>query len=530
MLRLVKACNFWQKKPFLLTLKEIGKEKVYLSLLPQDEEHELISQPGVERIQPQIEGSLGAVKALGRNYEDVSTGIGASYEGIGLIGGQMEEEKKDAQGEMEASANGKRLKKVVRIVIKQSEQIAALDKKVVKLERLAASKGWNLEGTHDPDNLLEHKDGEVEAEVDEQAIDVLIGTIYDSCMDERVNNHTIENGVYIQPGRNGPSNKKNVMGVACQEEIGAMLSCIIRAVQIEPQKNGKIKKPITEEQLMFKRKRGFPKEAVGRHRLARVEQKDLDMLVNLDDYASPADHKKEKAEPLSYFGRELITEDEKIYLDAFCGKPVQRDDIVFFNWNIIIRRQSMVQYLQGGCTGEEIIDAYARILDERANMHGSNFASFLYVPPMFLGLYRNKLGSYKTFLNTVNTKSLEEAKFLFLPCHISSGHWLLLVCDMDTRKWKVFDSLYDPRHREVAKEQMMLLTQYLFLDHNFDIRSWSLEYRRVHPQQEPGTLDCGVFVMMFMETIISIPREITFQAADMRLFRPRIAYQILSHG
>lgn len=283
-----------------------------------------------------------------------------------------------------------------------------------------------------------------------------------------------------------------------------------------------------------KRKRGVKEEQVcipSMNSSTRSARKNVDILVNVDDYASPIKQKKKaKVAPLKYIGRELLSKKEREYLDAFCKKPMPTDEIVFFYWNIAIRRHSMVEYLRGGYTAEEIIDAYARILYESDEMSEDSVASFLYVPPMFLGLYHSKLGSYRTFLNSVDMKSLGKVKFLFLPFLVSTtNHWLLLVCDMKKRKWAVYDSLYDPRHREPAKKQIKLLAEYLHQDHEFDIRSWGLEYRRIYPQQEPGSLDCGVFVMKFIENIIRVPRKINFRGIDARLFRPQIAYKILCH-
>ncbi|PKA66772.1 hypothetical protein AXF42_Ash003428 [Apostasia shenzhenica] len=53
----------------------------------------------------------------------------------------------------------------------------------------------------------------------------------------------------------------------------------------------------------------------------------------------------------------------------------------------------------------------------------------------------------------MDNKPLRQVQFVFLLCHIpNSGHWLLLVCDIEMQKWIAYDSLYDPRHREVVKE------------------------------------------------------------------------------
>ncbi|KAK8963259.1 hypothetical protein KSP40_PGU014031 [Platanthera guangdongensis] len=454
--------------------------------IPQEiDDLELVSRDNECHMRSRIVGgsddALRGDPSQAKNLENIESDIQGGYERTNERGRHAEEgnnRRKDIDSD---------IKHLAEDFNKQSERVSLLERKLVKLERLLVSKGWEIEEEIvDIDDLTEHKVGKGDEEVHDVKID----------------------------------------GKPCIES------------------------------------------------LTRFRREDVDILVNVDDYASPIKRKKEaKVEPLKYVGRELLTEKEREYLDAFCIKPMPKDEVVFFYWNIAIRRHSMVEYLRGGYTPEEIIDAYARILCESGEMSEDTVASFLYVPPMFLGLYRNKLGSYRTFLNSVDMKSLEKVKFLFLPCLVSTAnHWLLLVCDMEKRKWAVYDSLYDPRHREPAKEQVrgfagalpgvnhwhvavyywtlsswranlgnlpsdgcyqaeiqiMLLTEYLHQNHEFDIRSWGLEYRRIYPQQDPGSLDCGVFVMKFIENIIR-PRTINFRGTDAQLFRPQIAYKILRH-
>ncbi|PKA45847.1 hypothetical protein AXF42_Ash016873 [Apostasia shenzhenica] len=95
------------------------------------------------------------------------------------------------------------------------------------------------------------------------------------------------------------------------------------------------------------------KHVIGKQLRPSIKKKQL-MIINKrkisDDRLSVPGIMEPKAAPLSYVGRELLMEDERICLDAFCGQPMHKDDVVFFNWNITIGRQSMVDYLQGGGT------------------------------------------------------------------------------------------------------------------------------------------------------------------------------------
>ncbi|XP_020589050.1 uncharacterized protein LOC110030606 [Phalaenopsis equestris] len=501
MLKWAKRCKFWRRKRFLDRLRDTAEDKVCYRLLPKNDEFELISLNSLEQIQSEIGCSDGAVRddpSLVAGLEAVDSDIRAGYEGMEHRGTDAGKKKQQKKVEKKCSSE---IASLTQLVLKQIARISVLERKIVNLETLAVSKGWEIEGMNDKIN------GKVGEKVD------LSATLLKPCIE----GDTVE---------------------------FPTLNSIARSEKQICQQHGKrkmLKSNIGREHLMIKRRREITVEKASIpsvESLARIERTDTNMQrgtnmpVNLDDYASPMEKMVQEARvaSLNYVGRELLTENVRNYLDAFCIKPMQRDDIVFFDWNICIRRHSMLEYLQGGYTSEEIIDAYALMLYEGAKMSENKFASFLYVPPMFLGLYRNKLGSYKTFLNAFDEKSLEKAKLLLLPCHISTAnHWLLLVCNMKLKKWIGYDSLYDARHREAAKEQTLLLAEYLHEDHGLDIRSWSLEYRRIYPQQEPGTLDCGIFVMKFIESIVSVPMLINFRGSDMQFFRPQIAYQILHH-
>ncbi|KAK8958017.1 hypothetical protein KSP39_PZI000105 [Platanthera zijinensis] len=518
MLKWVKVFKFWQRKAFIRRFREIMEDKVSYHIPQESDDLELVSRDNECYMRSRIVGgsddALRGEPSQAKNLENIESDIQGGYKRTNERGRHAEEGNnrlKDIESDIKHLADD---------LNKQSKLVSLLERKLVKLERLLVSKGWEIEEEIvDIDDLTEHKVGKGDEEVHNVKIDGK------PCI-EVDQGHTIE-------GIGHPNLIEFEIVVKKCRKSGKRKA---KPTITNKQKNGKrkvSKSTITNKHVPAKRKRDVEEKQASiptMKSLTRFRREDVDILVNVDDYASPIERKKEaKVEPLKYVGRELLTEKEREYLDAFCLKPMPKDEVVFFYWNIAIRRHSMVEYLRGGYTPEEIIDAYARILCESGEMSEDTVASFLYVPPMFLGLYRNKLGSYRTFLNSVDMKSLEKVKFLFLPCLVSTAnHWLLLVCDMEKRKWAVYDSLYDPRHREPAKEQIMLLTEYLHQNHEFDIRSWGLEYKRIYPQQDPGSLDCGVFVMKFIENIIR-PRTINFRGTDAQLFRPRIAYKILCH-
>ncbi|XP_020688197.2 uncharacterized protein LOC110103724 isoform X3 [Dendrobium catenatum] len=426
MLKWAKGCKFWKRKPFLQRFGDIMVDKVCHRLLPKNDEFELISLNSLEQMSTQIGASDDVVKgdpSLVGNPEVVGFDFRAGYGGMERRDGEVERETLETKVERGYSFE---ISSLTQVVLKQIARISFLERKIVNLETLAVSKGWEIEGMND---IIYEK-------AYEKVGYDLPGTHQESCI-EGDKGHKVEAIGHPKLSSIARNEKKRC---------------------IQDGKRKMLKSAIAKEHFMLKKRRDTDIEKASLLSVdssAIFERKDTDKLVNLDDYADPTEQEKEaKVAPLNYVGRALLTENVRKYLDAFCMKPMQRDDIVFFDWNICIQRHSMVEYLQGGYISEEIIDAYALILYKGVKKSGNNSASFLYVPPMFLGLYRNKLGSYKTFMNAVDKKSLEKVFFLFLPCHISTAnHWLLLVCDTKRRKWIGYDSLYDARHREVAKDQ-----------------------------------------------------------------------------
>ncbi|KAG0467380.1 hypothetical protein HPP92_018349 [Vanilla planifolia] len=550
MLKWVKTSKFWQRKPLLDRLKEIVHAKILYRLLPDDDEHELLSQPCMEEVPSHGDCPCDNTRAdqpLAGNYGVMGSGVGVEYHAIEQDVRESKDTIRGSKEETSEASELRRLNKVVDSLVHtvhlmhdHLERISDLENKVVKLETLAVLKGWELKeiinvtddlcGCVDKHNNVEEDIKINKGKVDEQD-DQLAENFYEVCMKGDVE-RILKSDLAACPSRNGIGKAKCHAVAAPQEDILHLkLSCIASGVKSGCNKHGKRKLPMTREHLLRKKKKKLLKKqaSMPNTECPPMPEKETDVFINLEDYAGPTKPKKGlQSVSLSYVGRQLLPEDERTYLDAFCLKPMLRDQIVFFDQNIVIRRQSMLQYLLGGCTDEEIINAYAHILHERTNERFGKFESFLYLSPLFMGLYHNNLGSYKRLMKAVDKKSLEKVHFLFLPCHVSSSnHWMLLVCDSKKQKCTALDSLYDPRHREVAMEQNLILGEYLYHEHGFDIRCWSLEYKRACPQQDSGTLDCGVFVMKYMESLISSRGKIDFLAVDARLFRPQIAYNIL---
>ncbi|KAK8959638.1 hypothetical protein KSP40_PGU011478 [Platanthera guangdongensis] len=88
-----------------------------------------------------------------------------------------------------------------------------------------------------------------------------------------------------------------------------------------------------------------------------------------------------------------------------------------------------------------------------------------------------------------------------MPCHISS-HWVLLVCWLKESRWENYDSLQSSLHRVGARANLTALHEDAAQAFPKGFTKWSVVDAVDVPKQE-NNWDCGIFVMKFMEAILS---------------------------
>ncbi|KAK8947930.1 Ubiquitin-like-specific protease ESD4 [Platanthera guangdongensis] len=112
-----------------------------------------------------------------------------------------------------------------------------------------------------------------------------------------------------------------------------------------------------------------------------------------------------------------------------------------------------------------------------------------------------------------------------MPCHMSS-HWTLLVCRLKEHYWEFYDSLRSSRHRATLQN---LVHSHHRMKTTEAITHWPINDVDDLPQQDNGN-DCGVFVMKFMEAVLSTKtvawKELKNWCEEMPTFRAEITANI----
>ncbi|KAK8955766.1 putative ubiquitin-like-specific protease 1B [Platanthera guangdongensis] len=117
-----------------------------------------------------------------------------------------------------------------------------------------------------------------------------------------------------------------------------------------------------------------------------------------------------------------------------------------------------------------------------------------------------------------------------MPCHLTN-HWALLVCRLKDCKWEFYDSMKTKRHRSGLPGLVKLLHEEASRALPSDINDWPIVEVTGLPQQANGD-DCGVFVLKFMEVVLSNEviswSECCSWLAETGKFRAEIAADLLT--
>ncbi|PKU67421.1 hypothetical protein MA16_Dca018386 [Dendrobium catenatum] len=286
MLKWAKGCKFWKRKPFL--------QRFAIGFSRKSDEFELISLNSVEQMLSQIGASSNVVKgdpSLVGNPKVMGYHIRAGYGGMERRDGEVEKETWETKVE---SGYSSEIASLTQVVLKQIARISVLERKIVNLETLAVSKGWEIEGMND----------KIYGETYEKVVNDLPGTHQESCV-EGDKGHTVE-------------------------AIGhPKLSSISRSEKKRCQQDGKrkmLKSAIAKEHFMLKKRRDIDIEKASllsvdvrifcfhcccfyftcsmpfilfmydvlllEQSFARFERKDIDKQTNLDDHADPTEQEK----------------------------------------------------------------------------------------------------------------------------------------------------------------------------------------------------------------------------------------------
>ncbi|KAK8954868.1 Ubiquitin-like-specific protease ESD4 [Platanthera zijinensis] len=234
-----------------------------------------------------------------------------------------------------------------------------------------------------------------------------------------------------------------------------------------------------------------------------------------------------------YPGKSLLSEEKRDFIHSRMSSILSKNHIAFTGWNIVAFRDSMEDLLSIGYIGDCHVDAYAKILEIRREKDKSLCRPYLYVSAN-LWLHNQdpkatiKYSSVKNFVSHITKPNIVASKLILMPV-CRGEHWFLLVGIASKKTWILYDSLPNPKRKDMARDSIRVLQKSTSKMTDYNFNKWDLTLAKNVPTQI-NSYDCGVYVIKYMEHILK-PGVTNWNdcedwAEKMPLFRAEIAYEI----
>ena len=140
-----------------------------------------------------------------------------------------------------------------------------------------------------------------------------------------------------------------------------------------------------------------------------------------------------------------------------------------------------------------------------------------------------RYSSFKEFL---------DMEILFIPVNVTNSHWFLIVVWMKQKTIQIFESI--PRLRSKRQMYADIVRKWIFAEavsrlgeemaeELWSLDDWKVDFKNDAPYQENG-YDCGVFVIMNVDFLMSgIPYSKLLQC-DMEIYRSLIASHLIRNA
>ncbi|KAI0498400.1 hypothetical protein KFK09_021641 [Dendrobium nobile] len=266
-----------------------------------------------------------------------------------------------------------------------------------------------------------------------------------------------------------------------------------------------VKTPYTKGQY----KRKVLKKAVIRPFPAKVEL--TNALIEVESQRSPGP--RPAPTKLDYPGRQMISDDMRMFIDACLKKYTDMSDTIYTAGNIQIFRSQIDELLTNQYLDDNHIDAFTSLLAEKNKLRPGLYQPFIYVSSLHWASKKYDMES-KQYVSHINKDAVTASNFLLLPVN-DDKHWTLLVAYLKKATWYFFDSLPNPLHRAVLPLVINHLQEETQGCFQTDIRTWKILEAEGVPTQTNG-YDCGMVGL----TGWSTKKPLIGEAFRFRLSRP----------
>ncbi|GAY44908.1 hypothetical protein CUMW_085470 [Citrus unshiu] len=208
-----------------------------------------------------------------------------------------------------------------------------------------------------------------------------------------------------------------------------------------------------------------------------------------------------------------------------------------------------------GWLGDEHIHKYLRLISEKQRQYPNALLQRVTYTDTFFWVFLNqlwnngdcavdslvfddRLNSYLCGRQHTMSKSMTDVDMLLILVNLDGAHWVLARVDFRKNKVWIYDSLLtfrdDKRYKLKFKSLEVIFPRWLeyvgFYNIRPELRSadpWKVMAVKSAPQQEPGTGDCGVFVLM-VTMYLMFGLRLEFNASHVEYFRKKIAVDIFN--
>ena len=226
--------------------------------------------------------------------------------------------------------------------------------------------------------------------------------------------------------------------------------------------------------------------------------------------------------------RYMISSEEKKSLRELMRKD-DNYEVLVENFGIKINRRLLREVYENNWIDDNIIDFAMKMFQERddyeceeeTSKRSSHFYSCY-----FMNLLLENGYNYSNVEQWSKKFNIFEKDKVFCPVNLNNKHWGLLVIYVQQKEIVYYDSM-----GVKGKKYLDGALQYMYDEAKksniyFNHDEWQLiSYNKGLPQQENG-YDCGIFVIMYVEYIVSgLP--LTFTQKMVSLFRKKLCVHIL---
>ncbi|XP_020578200.1 ubiquitin-like-specific protease 1 isoform X2 [Phalaenopsis equestris] len=275
-----------------------------------------------------------------------------------------------------------------------------------------------------------------------------------------------------------------------------------------------------EEEVVVDQVNKFQEEVESVHK----EEEALEPVTHYvsEDYP---DKVQPAAEVINFPARDEIPDYMRETIDICCRKYTDFGDLLIDMGHISVPRRYIDEFLGNGWLGNEQVDCFAMLMENKRCAAPQLYRSYLYVSPCHW-LYRQ--GNVKPFVEHITKDAIQNTELILIPI-INNQHWILLVGTMNESKWRVYDSLPNRMHLAITQsiiEHFLKDTSDAFEE---KLIKWPVVMTRGIPVQS-NSYDCGVYVCKYMETLVRKEKVNWAEKKDwqelMHLFRAEIVYDI----